>query len=127
MPSSRFNVQVVDEYQEIGDLLDRYATLKDSNEEARRQQDETDEESEKLRAKALAYTKQKTDEILQLNNQISQMKKKMEAYALESMDQEAKKDNSLQARDDAPYQQLESPPPPRPPPPPPPPSMLSIC
>ena len=117
MPSSRFNVQVVDEYQEIGDLLDRYATLKDSNEEARRQQDETDEESEKLRAKALAYTKQKTDEILQLNNQISQMKKKMEAYALESMDQEAKKDNSLQARDDAPYQQLESPPP----------SMLSIC
>ncbi len=88
--------QVVDEYQEIGDLLDRYATLNATNEDVRQQQDETDEASEKLRGELVLYTKQKTDEILNLNNQISQLKKQMEAYHLESLDQESKKDNSLQ-------------------------------
>ena len=86
----------MDEYQEIGELLDRYATLKANNAENREKQEMTDEASEKQRAELLQYSKQKTDEILNLNNQISQLKKHMEALHLESLDYESKKDNSLQ-------------------------------
>jgi hypothetical protein len=38
----------------------------------------------------------KTDEILNLNNQISQLKKELEAHQLENLDYESKKDHSLQ-------------------------------
>lgn len=43
-----------------------------------------------------AYTKTKTDEIVNLNNTISRLKKQLETYEAESYAQETKKDYSLQ-------------------------------
>ena len=43
-----------------------------------------------------AYTKMKTDEIVNLNNTISRLKKQLETYEAESYAQETKKDYSLQ-------------------------------
>lgn len=86
----------MDEYQEISDLLMRYATLNATNEDVRKQQFDTEEASERLRAELLQYSKMKTDEILNLNNQISQLKKQLEAHQLENLDYESKKDHSLQ-------------------------------
>mmetsp|Transcript_14208 Transcript_14208/g.36465 ORF Transcript_14208/g.36465 Transcript_14208/m.36465 type:complete len:311 (+) Transcript_14208:219-1151(+) len=89
-------LETVDEYQEISDLLMRYATLNATNEDVRKQQFDTEEASERLRAELLQYSKMKTDEILNLNNQISQLKKQLEAHQLENLDYESKKDHSLQ-------------------------------
>ena len=43
-----------------------------------------------------AYTKTKTDEIVNLNNTISRLKKQLETYEADSYAQETKKDYSLQ-------------------------------
>ena len=48
------------------------------------------------RADLQAYTKTKTDEIVNLNNTISRLKKQLETYEAESYAQETKKDYSLQ-------------------------------
>ena len=48
------------------------------------------------RAELQAYTKTKTDEIVNLNNTISRLKKQLETYEAESYAQETKKDYSLQ-------------------------------
>ena len=48
------------------------------------------------RSELQAYTKTKTDEIVNLNNTISRLKKQLETYEAESYAQETKKDYSLQ-------------------------------
>ncbi len=48
------------------------------------------------RAELQAYTKAKTDEILNLNNSISRLKTELEDCEAESYAQESKKDYSLQ-------------------------------
>ena len=50
----------------------------------------------KSRSELQAYTKTKTDEIVNLNNTISRLKKQLETYEAESYAQETKKDYSLQ-------------------------------
>ncbi len=42
------------------------------------------------------YVKQKTDEILNLNNELARLKKELESYEGDAMVQQAKKDHSLQ-------------------------------
>lgn len=44
------------------------------------------------------YVKQKTDEILNLNNEVARLKKELESYEADAMVQQAKKDHSLQVR-----------------------------
>lgn len=48
------------------------------------------------RSELQAYTKTKTDEILNLNNTISRLKKELESYELEAYAQESKKDYIMQ-------------------------------
>ena len=48
------------------------------------------------RSELQVYTKMKTDEIVNLNNTISRLKKQLENYEAESYAQETKKDYSLQ-------------------------------
>ena len=48
------------------------------------------------RSELQGYTKTKTDEIVNLNNTISRLKKQLETYEAESYAQETKKDYSLQ-------------------------------
>ena len=48
------------------------------------------------RSELQVYTKMKTDEIVNLNNTISRLKKQLETYEAESYAQETKKDYSLQ-------------------------------
>ena len=42
------------------------------------------------------YVRQKTDEILNLNNRVSNLKKELESYEAEALAQETRKDYSLQ-------------------------------
>mmetsp|Transcript_13056 Transcript_13056/g.45270 ORF Transcript_13056/g.45270 Transcript_13056/m.45270 type:complete len:300 (+) Transcript_13056:157-1056(+) len=70
--------EYADEYHEITDILQRHETLQQANEDLRQQAAECAEKNEDTRAALQAYTKAKTDEILNLNNQISRLKKDLE-------------------------------------------------
>ncbi|KAK9823584.1 hypothetical protein WJX72_003990 [[Myrmecia] bisecta] len=89
-------LETADEFHEIGDLMSRHATLEATNDDLKEQQNQAAELAEQTRSDLVAYTKAKTDEILNLNNMISRLKKELESYEQESYAQEAKKDYSLQ-------------------------------
>ena len=70
-PSPRHQVlEITEEHHEIGDLLDRHATLEATNNDLRQQQKATADENEQTRAELQAYSKMKADEILNQNNQV---------------------------------------------------------
>ncbi|KAG2435900.1 hypothetical protein HXX76_007095 [Chlamydomonas incerta] len=89
-------LEVADEYQEVADLLLRHATLSATNADLKDHQRKCSELAEKVRTELQIYVKQKTDEILNLNNQVAKLKTELEGYEAEAMVQEAKKDSSLQ-------------------------------
>ena len=88
-------VEVADDYHEVSDLLARHATLEATNEDLRTQQEDLAEEFEGTRLELQAYVKQKANEILNLNNQISSMRKELEVAQRETLDLELKKDYSM--------------------------------
>ena len=90
-------LETSDEYQEIGDLLMRHATLEATNNDLRQHARECAELNEQTRAELQAYTKSKADEILNLNNRISRPKKEMEGKERETMGHEMRKDYAVQA------------------------------
>ena len=90
-------LETSDEYQEIGDLLMRHATLEATNNDLRQHARECAELNEQTRAELQAYTKSKADEILNLNNRISRLKKEMEGKERETMGHEMRKDYAVQA------------------------------
>lgn len=63
-------LEVADEYQEVSDLLLRHATLSATNADLKDHQRRCSELAEKVRTELQIYVKQKTDEILNLNNQV---------------------------------------------------------
>lgn len=73
-------LEVADEYQEIQDLLMRHATLQATNDDLRHHQRQSAAEAEEVRVALQTCTKQKTDEILNLNNRLAQLKKQLESY-----------------------------------------------
>lgn len=89
-------LEVADEYQEVSELLMRHATLQATNTDLKEHQRKCGELAEKIRAELQVYVKQKTDEILNLNNQLARLKKELERYESEALSQETKKDYSLQ-------------------------------
>ena len=89
-------LETSDEYQEIGDLLMRHATLEATNNDLRQHARECAELNEQTRAELQAYTKSKADEILNLNNRMSRLKKEMEGKERETMGHEMRKDYAVQ-------------------------------
>jgi chromosome segregation ATPase len=82
--------------QETAELLNRHATLVNTNTDLKQQQKQNNEEMERVRAEMNAMIKRKTDEILNKNNHIARLKKHLETIRLKAADQEAIKDSSLQ-------------------------------
>lgn len=74
----------------------RQATLEATRHDLKLQQKSCTESTEKMRASLQQYKKQKTDEILSLNNTISQLKKRLEEMEAEVFVLESKKDYTLQ-------------------------------
>lgn len=89
-------LEAADEYQEIQDLLMRHATLQATNNDLKEHQNRCADLAERTRVELQIYTKQKTDEILNLDNRLAQLKKELEAYEQDISLQEAHKDHSLQ-------------------------------
>lgn len=71
-------LEVADEYQEVQDLLLRHATLQATNDDLRAHQQRCSKDAEDIRQALQAFVKQKTDEILDLNNTLAKLKKQLE-------------------------------------------------
>jgi hypothetical protein len=69
---------VQEDYPEIGDLLNRYKTLKDANLDLSERQTEHEEENEHLRLEYANFMKERTNEILNFNNEIASLQKQLE-------------------------------------------------
>lgn len=89
-------LEVADEYSEVSDLLLRHATLLATNQDLKEHQRKCAELAEKIRTEIQVYVKQKTDESLNLNNELARLKKELEGYEGDAVSQQAKKDQSLQ-------------------------------
>eukprot|EP00891_Asterochloris_glomerata_P002546 jgi/Astpho2/2546/e_gw1.00048.126.1_t len=89
-------LETAEEFHEVNDLMMRHTTLTATNQDLKDQQEQTALLAEQTRAELQAYTKAKTDEILNLNNSISRLKTELEDCEAESYAQESKKDYSLQ-------------------------------
>jgi paraquat-inducible protein B len=85
-----------DEYQEVGELLSRHATLQATNKDLRRHMAEHGEAAEAVRGELAAFVKARTDDLLQLNNRLAQLKQEREAYKQDARLQEAAKDAVLE-------------------------------
>ncbi|GBF97344.1 flagellar associated protein [Raphidocelis subcapitata] len=88
-------LEVADEYQEIGELLGRHATLQDTNRDLRAHMAHCDEEAESLRSELAAFTKRRSDELLLLNNRLAALKQQLEAHEQDAALQKAAKDGTL--------------------------------
>uniref|UniRef100_A0A7S0X210 DUF4200 domain-containing protein n=1 Tax=Mantoniella antarctica TaxID=81844 RepID=A0A7S0X210_9CHLO len=71
-------LDIADEYHEIPDLLMRHATLEATNKDLRDADRDYLAQIEKSRAELHSYTKEKVDEVLNLNNKIARLKKVLE-------------------------------------------------
>jgi len=69
---------VPEDYPEISDLLNRYKTLQDANTDLTLRQRRHEELNEQKRAQFSNYTKERTNEILNFNNEIAFLQKELE-------------------------------------------------
>lgn len=76
--------------------LIRYTTLLTTNSDLKRQQNEHADAMERVRTETQLFLKQKTDDILNMNNHIARLKKHLESLRLAAADEEAVKDSALQ-------------------------------
>ena len=69
---------MTEDYHEIQDLLNRYKTLKDANRDLTERQKEHEEENEDKRIAFASFTKERANEILNANNEIASLQKRLE-------------------------------------------------
>jgi chromosome segregation ATPase len=70
---------VTEDFHEIQELLNRYKTLMDANHDLADRQRENEGESENKRVHFANYTKERANEILNANNEIASLQKKLES------------------------------------------------
>ena len=74
----KVKTQYSDEFSEMTDILNRYETLKKTNKTLVDENQKLQEELDKLTNDAAAYEKDKTNEILGMNNSIAELQKTLE-------------------------------------------------
>ncbi|RHY33320.1 hypothetical protein DYB32_001723, partial [Aphanomyces invadans] len=69
---------VPEDYPEIIDLVNRYNTLKDANRDLSENQQLHERDNERKRVKFATFTKERTNDILNFNNEIASLQKQLE-------------------------------------------------
>ncbi|KAH9111551.1 hypothetical protein LEN26_011056 [Aphanomyces euteiches] len=69
---------VPEDYPEITDLVNRYNTLKDANRDLSENQKVHEKDNERKRQKFATFTKERTNDILNFNNEIASLQKQLE-------------------------------------------------
>lgn len=86
-----------EEFQEIPELLSRYETLKSTNEDLIKRQEEVEKATQEVKDQLQSYVHEKADEIVVYNNRIAQLKREIEAYDIEASTRESNKDSAMTA------------------------------
>ena len=68
-----------EDYQEIRDLLNRHETLKRANDDLAQRQKLVDDQKEQTQEQLMKFTKEKSNDILNANNEIARLQDKLEA------------------------------------------------
>lgn len=89
-------LEVADEYQDIGELLSRHATLQATNRDLLDHMAACNASAEATRSELATYTKRRADQLLLLNNKLAQLKQQLESYEQDAALLEAAKDGMLQ-------------------------------
>jgi len=67
-----------DQYSDLGELLQRHGVLENSHKNLKKQQQDLENELERLRTEAAQFEKEKSNEILLLNNDLAILQKKLD-------------------------------------------------
>jgi hypothetical protein len=70
--------EVEEDYQELGDLINRFVTLKDANGYLMQQQEQHEEQTDATRVEFATYAKTRTDEIFNGNNAVASLQQDLE-------------------------------------------------
>ena len=88
-------LEIEEDYPEIADLLSRYATLDAANKDLIERQDTAGRENEEERHKLQMFVREKTDEILAINNQIAELQQQEESEQAAARDLVAESDRQM--------------------------------
>ncbi|CAM9761112.1 unnamed protein product, partial [Chrysoparadoxa australica] len=91
---------VPEDYPEVQDLLNRFKTLKDANRDLSRGQGLDEAENERLRNEYASYTKECANEILNENNEIAAMQKRLEVSGRDVFILQNELDNKIRSMSD---------------------------
>lgn len=86
-----------DQYQDIGELLQRYKNLQSSIGILRRNRVKVEQQNEKLKNEYSRVEKEKTDELVALNTEISQLQKRLEELDHRQKEFSSQIESSLQS------------------------------
>lgn len=89
-----------EDYPEVGDLLNRYKTLKDANTDLKERLQTYEDSNESKRAEYVHYTKEQTNEILNFNNEIASMQKRLETAESEALRMQNELDGQIRSISD---------------------------
>lgn len=86
---------VPEDYPEVADLVNRYHTLKETNRDLLRNQASHEEENESKRVEFSTFQKERANEILNFNNQIAALQRRLELEELQGVRMQHEADASL--------------------------------
>lgn len=86
---------VPEDYPEVADLVNRYHTLKETNRDLLRNQASHEEENESKRVEFATFQKERANEILNFNNRIAALQRRLELEELQGVRMQHEADASL--------------------------------
>ena len=90
-------IESTDEYQEIPELIQRHETLQSTHLDLLNQEKEIEKELHAVKDELHFYTHDKADEIVVLNNRLSQLKRQLDIYDAEAAQDQSKRDGTMAA------------------------------
>ena len=92
--------QGTEDFPEVQDLLNRYKTLRDANNDLNRRQVTHDVENENKRQEFSQFSKERTNEVLNRNNEIATLQKHLESCAVGTLQAQNNVDSSIRNMSD---------------------------
>ncbi|KAJ8612221.1 hypothetical protein CTAYLR_002918 [Chrysophaeum taylorii] len=93
-------VHLTEDYHEIQDLLNRYSTLRGANDDLSRRQKDYEDLSEKKKEEFILYMKERSNEMLNANNEIALLQDKLEQTEATTYRLQAEVDSAIRGMSD---------------------------
>jgi len=94
------HVQGSEDFPEVQDLLNRYKTLRDANNDLTKRQVQHDIENENKRQQFSQFTKERANEVLNQNNAIATLQKNLESCTIKTLEMQSDVDTGIRNMSD---------------------------